>query len=222
MYVLRLLPLVLLIAATPIPQPLRDRLIAEAAAIAPEQLAFDRTTKSVRTGGGTTTKINLVERWDGTKWTLLSIAGAKPTSTQRHDHERAAKAVPVPGYHRLATLLPAATTVETDSQGQAWWHIPRLPAGSVHTDSGDISDHLQADMRLGKRGDGYFVDQMHITARGGFKMNLLIKVTDFDQVIDYQPGSDGKPRLISQKSESKGTMFGFPGGEKAVVTFVYR
>jgi hypothetical protein len=87
MYVLRLLPLVLLIAATPIPQHLRDRLIAEAAAIAPEQLAFDRTTKSVRTGGGTTTKINLVERWDGTKWTLLSIAGAKPTSTQRHDHE---------------------------------------------------------------------------------------------------------------------------------------
>jgi hypothetical protein len=222
MYVLRLLPLVLLIAAAPIPQPLRDRLIAEAAEIAPEQLAFDRTTRSVRTGGGTTTKINLVERWDGKKWTLLSIAGAKPTSTQRHDHERAAKAVPVPGYHRLAMLLPAATTVETDSQGQAWWHIPRLPAGSVHTDSGDISDHLQADIRLGKRGDGYFVDQMHITAREGFKMNLLIKVTDFDQVIDYQPGSDGKLRLISQKSESKGTMFGFPGGEKAVVTFVYR
>lgn len=222
MYVLRLLPLVLLIAATPIPQPLRDSLIAEAAAIAPEQLAFDRTTKSVRTGGGTTTRINLVERWDGKKWTLLSIAGAKPTSTQRHDHERAAKAVPVPGYHRLATLLPAATTVETDSQGQAWWHIPRLPTGSVYTDSGDISDHLQADMRLGKCGDGYFVDQMHITAREGFKMNLLIKVTDFDQVIEYQSGSDGKPRLISQKSESKGTMFGFPGGEKAVVTFVYR
>jgi hypothetical protein len=222
MYVLRLLPLVLLIAAAPVPQPLRDRLIAEAAATAPEQLAFDRTTGSVRTGGGTTTRINLVERWDGKKWTLLSIAGAKPTSTQRHDHERAAKVVPVPGYHRLATLLSAATTVETDSQGQAWWHIPRLPAGSVHTDSGDISDHLQADMRLGKRGDGYFVDQMHITAREGFKMNLLIKVTDFDQVLDYQPGSDGKPRLISQKSESKGTMFGFPGGEKALVTFVYR
>jgi hypothetical protein len=41
-------------------------------------------------------------------------------------------------------------------------------------------------------------------------------------VIDYQPGSDGKPRLISQKSESKGTMFGFPGGETAQVIFTYR
>lgn len=222
MFVLRLLPLVLLIAAAPIPQSLRDRLIAEATAIQPEQLAFDRTTKSVRTGGGTTTKLNLVERWDGKKWTLLSVAGAKPTSTQRRDHERAAKAVPVPGYHRLAILLPAATTVETDAQGRAWWHIPMLPAGSVHTDSGDISNHLQADLRIGKRGDSAFIDQLHITAREPFKMNLLIKVTDFDQVIDFQPGNDGKPRLVTQKSISKGTMFGFPGGETAQVTFVYR
>jgi hypothetical protein len=222
MYVLRLLPLVLLIAAAPIPQSLRDRLINEAEAVAPELLAFDRTTKSVRTGGGTTTQINLVERWDGKKWILLSIAGAKPTSTQRRDYERAAKSVPVPGYHDLAALLPAATTVETDAQGRAWWHIPELPSGSVQTDSGDISNHLQADLRINKHGDGYFIDQIHITARESFKMSLLIKVTDFDQVIEYQPGDNGKPRLVNQRSESKGTMFGFPGGEKAQVTFVYR
>jgi hypothetical protein len=226
MSVSRLLPLVLLIAAAPAPQSvppsLRDRLISDASAISPADLEFDRTTKSVRTGGGTTTKLSLVERWDGKKWTLLSIGGAKPTGTQRRDHERAAKAVPVPGYHRLALLLPAATTVETDAQGRIWWHVPVLPGGSVHTDSGDISQHLKADLRLARRGDSYFVDQMHITARESFKMNLLIKVTDFDQTIDYQPGSDGKPRLINQKSISKGTMFGFPGGETAQVTFVYR
>jgi hypothetical protein len=214
--------LVLLIAAAPVPAPLRDRLIAEAGALPPEQLSFDRTTKSVRTGGGTTTKINLVERWDGKTWTLVSIAGAKPSATERHDHERQTKAAPVPGYHRLATLLPEATSVTTDNQGRQLWHIPVLPAGSVRTDSGDISDHLQADARIAKHGDGFYVDQLRITAREPFKMNLLIKVSDFEQVIDYQPGSDGKPRLMSQKSESKGTMFGFPGGEKAQVTFVYR
>ena len=77
---------VLLIAAAPVPTAVRDRLIADAIALPPEQLAFDRTTKSVRTGGGTTTKISLVERWDGKKWTLLSIAGAKPSAAERHDH----------------------------------------------------------------------------------------------------------------------------------------
>lgn len=213
---------VLLIAAAPVPTAVRDRLIADATALPPEQLAFDRTTKSVRTGGGTTTRISLVERWDGKKWTLLSIAGAKPSAAERHDHERLARAAPVPGYHRLALLLAAATTVTTDGQGRQLWHIPMLPSGSVRTDSGDISDHLQADARLARRGDGYIVDQLRITAREPFKMNLLIKVSDFEQVIDYQPGSDGKPRLISQKSESKGTMFGFPGGEKAQVTFAYK
>lgn len=222
MYGLRLLPLVLLIAAVPVPQSLRDRLVAEAGALPPEQLAFERTTKSVRTGGGTTTNVSLVERWDGKKWTLLSISGAKPTSTERREHERVAKAGPVPGYHRLAPLLSAATISETDAQGRVRWHVPKLPIGSVRTDSADISNHLQADLWIGKRGDSYYIDRLHITAREPFKMNLLIKVTDFDQIVDYQPGADGKPRLVSQISESKGTMFGFPGGEKAQVTFVYR
>ena len=222
MRVFRFLPLVLLIAAAPVPTPLRDRLIAEATALPPEQLAFDRTTKAVRTGGGTTTTTNIVDRWDGRAWSLLSVGGAKPTATDRHDHERQARAAPVPGYHRLAPLLAAAVSVSIDPQGRQLWHVPVMPAGSVRTDSGDISDHLQADLRVVRRGDGAFVDQLRITAREPFKMNFLIKVTDFEQLVDYQPGSDGKPRLISQKSESKGTMFGFPGGEKALVTFVYR
>ena len=183
---------------------------------------FDRSTKAVRTGGGTTTNTNIVDRWDGQAWTLLSVAGAKPSATDRHDHERQVKAASVPGYHRLAPLLAAAASVSIDPQGRQLWHIPVLPSGSVRTDSGDISDHLQADLRVVRRGDGAFVDQLRITAREPFKMNFLIKVTDFEQLVEYQPGSDGKPRLISQKSESKGTMFGFPGGEKAQVTFVYR
>ena len=99
---------------------------------------------------------------------------------------------------------------------------PVLPAGSVFTESGDISSHLKAEARLARRGDRVWVDTLRITEREAFKMNMLIKVTGFSQINDYVLGDDGKPRLAAQVSQSNGTMFGFPGGESARVSFVYR
>jgi hypothetical protein len=222
MYRLRLLPLVLLIAAAPVPRPLQDRLIAEAAAIPPAQLAFDRTSNSVRSGGGTTTKVSLVERWDGKQWTLLMTHGRKPTATERSDHKRDAKLVPVPGYHQLGPILAAATLSSVDANGRTVLLIPQMPANSVRTPTGDISAHLQGEAQLARRGDKVWVERLSVTEREAFKLNILIKVAQFKQISEYAPSSDGKPRLISQNSESKGSMFGFPGGETIATSFVYR
>ncbi|KAB7648761.1 hypothetical protein [Polymorphobacter fuscus] len=219
---LAVLPALLLTAAAPVPAPLRDRIVADAAAAPPSTLAFERGTRSVRTGGGMTTNVNTVDRWDGTRWTLVSLLGKPPTPAERHDHGRQVTLIPVPGYYQLGPIIAAATASSVDAQGRTILTIPVLPADAVRTDSGDISDHLQAEARLARRGDLVWVDQLHVTAREPFRMSMLIKVSSFDQTSEYQLAPDGTPRLVSQKSESVGSMFGFPGGEKAQVTFTYR
>jgi hypothetical protein len=201
---------------------MRDAIIAEANGLRPEGLNFDRATSAVRHGGGTSSASNRVDRWNGHGWSLVSVAGKPPTREQREQHRRVAAAMPVPGYYQLAAMLAAATSTSSDSQGRVSWLIPVLPAGSIFTESGDISAHLKAEARLVRRGERVWIDQLRVTEREPFKMNFLIKVTGFVQTSDYQLGPDGKPRLAGQMSQSDGTMFGFPGGEKAQVTFVYR
>ena len=227
---LRLLPLLLSIAAAPaispvalpISAPLRNRLIADAGALPPEKLAFDRSTYGVRAGGGTNTANKTADRWTGKTWRLVAIHGRQPSATERADHKRLASAIPVPGYYQLGAIIAAATATSADTEGRTLLHIAAMPAGSVRTDTGDISDHLRGEARLARRGDAVWVDQLRVTAREPFKLNMLIKVTGFEQTSEYTPGPDGRPRLITQKSDSTGTMFGFPGGEKSAVNFIYR
>ena len=219
----RMLPLcLLLIAAAPMPATLRDRIVVDAQAEPAANLAFDRATTSVRTGGGIKKKFDQVERWDGERWELLSRNGKPPTSSQRRKAERLAAASPVPGYYRVAELIANATEATTDAEGRTILHIPELPTGTLRTDSADISTHLQADVTLATHGGQPWVERVRITQREPFRMDKLIKVTDFEQVSDYKLDANGKPRLDRQTAESAGTKFGFRGGEKREITYVYR
>jgi hypothetical protein len=52
--------------------------------------------------------------------------------------------------------------------------------------------------------------------------DLLIKATNFEPISDYRLGPDGRPCLASQAADSKGSMFGFVGGETNEVAYAYR
>ena len=212
----------LLISAAPAPDPLILRIADEAAAATPASLAFDRTARAMRSGGGTSTMTTITDRWDGRRWTLITTNGRPPTATERSEHRRQAGALPIPGYHALAAVVAAATGRRTDTDGRTFLVIAIMPPGSVHTDTDDISAHLQGEVRLAEHGKQVFVDQLKVTAREGFKIKMLIKVTGFQQTSEYAVTDTDPPRLTSQVSTSTGTMFGFPGGETATTTFVYR
>jgi len=211
-----------LAAATPVSEPLRDRIIADARSVPPGSLIFDRTTNMERKGGGSTTRVVLVERWDGRSWTLLSKNGKSPSASERRDVEKLAAASPVPGYHRLAGLLAAATEVGTDAEGRMVLRIPVLPPGSVRTDSSDISSHLRAEAVVSNRGGQPWVERVHVSQREQFKMNALIKVKTFDQISTYKLDAGGHPRLARQSADSMGSMFGFSGGESSETIYIYR
>ncbi len=217
------LPIALaLMAAAPAVDPVRDRIVAEARAINPATLSFDRTTNQTRKGGGTSSKVTTLERWDGKRWTLVAVNGKRPTPSEKRDREAAAAAAPVPGYHQLASIIAAATEARVDEQGRTVLLIPVMPANSVRTDSSDISAHLKAEATLAETNGQIWVEQVRVTERESFKLNMLIKVTDFERVDDYRLGSDGKPQLASQSADSMGSMFGISGGETNKITYAYR
>jgi hypothetical protein len=220
---LGLLPLAyLLFSGAAATDPLRDRLIADARAVSPEALDFDRKTSLVRKGGGTQTNISMVERWDGNRWTLVSLNGRVPTAAQKREAERVAASAPVPGYHRLAGLLATATEPRIDAQGRTVMTIPVLPANSVRTDTSDISSHLKAEVIVGDRDGKPFVEQVQMSARETFKLNALIKVKTFEMTSRYAVDGKGPPRLANQTANSVGSLFGIPGGETSQVSFTYR
>ena len=209
-------------AAMPVSEPLRDRIIADARAVPPTSLVFDRTTNIERKGGGSSTKIVLVERWDGRNWSLISKNGKMPSVSERRVIETQAAATPVPGYHRLAGLLAAATEVSNDAEGRILLRIPVLPPGTVRTDSSDISSHLRAEALVSNRGGQPWVERVHVSQREAFKMNALIKVKTFDQISIYKLDAAGRPRLTRQSADSMGSMFGFSGGQSSETIYTYR
>lgn len=222
------LPLVasLLMAATPPDElrleSLRDAIITEARAADAATIAFDRTTTAVRRGPGIKEKTVTVERWDGRRWALISVNGKLPSASHLKTFRKATAANPVPGYHRLAALMAAASAISVDGDGHKVLTIPVLPAGTVSTDTSDISSHLSGEAVIANNDGRPYVARLKVRARENFKLNLLIKVTNFEQISDYRLGPDGHPRLASQSADSKGQMFGFTGGQTDEVIYAYR
>lgn len=216
----------LLLAAAPADtlrlEPLREAIITDARATDPASIAFDRTSIAVRRGPGIKERTETVERWDGSKWTLISVNGKPPTATHLKSFRKATAANPVPGYHRLAALMAAASDVSSDGDGRKILKIPVLPPGTVRTDTGDISSHLSGEAVIASNDGRPYVARLKVKARENFKLNLLIKVTNFEQISEYRLGPDGRPRLASQSADSKGSMFGFTGGQTDEVTYAYR
>jgi hypothetical protein len=216
----------LLVAAAPSGdlrlEPLREAIITDARAADPAGMAFERTTTAVRRGPGMNEKTVTVERWDGQRWTLISVNGKPPSATQLKSFRKATAANPVPGYHRLAALMAAASDISVDDEGRQVLKIPVLPAGSVRTDSADISGHLSGEAVIATTDGKPWVARLKVRARENFKLNLLIKVTNFEQTSDYRLGPDGKPRLASQMAASKGNLMGIAGGQTDEVVYAYR
>lgn len=216
----------LLMAAAPADElrldALRDAIITDARATDPAGVAFDRTTTAIRRGPGIKEKTVTVERWDGKRWSLVSVNGKVPSASHLKTFRKATAANPVPGYHRMALLMAAASNVAVDGDGRKTLTIPVLPAGTVRTDTGDISSHLSGEAVIASHDGKPYVARLKVKARENFKLNLLIKVTNFEQISDYRPGPDGRPRLASQSADSKGSMFGFSGGQTDEVVYAYR
>lgn len=215
--ILLLAPAALLcIAASPVEQT-RDRILAEARAIAPATLAYDRTMTVTQAGGGDKATQTRVDRWDGKTWTLLSLDGKPPSASDAAKYRKATTAANVPGYHRLAML--AGATAATDAQGRTVLRLANLPPASVITNGKDVSEHFHAEAVVAT-GPRPFVQQLRVTARAPFRMMLVAKIESFTTVSDYR--FDGStPRLVRQLADIRGSMMGKDGMQRIETIFTY-
>lgn len=183
------------------PDPLRERLIAGALASSPSTLSFDRATivlQTINSGKSDaergTDRTNIVDSWNGSSWTLVSVDDKLPTADQASKYSKVANQQVVPGYHRLGNFLRNASSKSTDAQGRTVYHIESLPKGSVDY-GGDVSDNMAADATVEAISGEPYVSRLHIYSKAPFLVALIFKVERFDSISDYKVDDDGKPVL---------------------------
>src|SRR6476660_3145791 len=95
------------------PDELKQRILAQAQSLGPDDYAFTRTVKSDQTSNGKTEQHTQVDKFDPTKsgdarWTLVSVDGAPPSGDFLEKYKKETPKRTVPGYYRLAKYFGAA------------------------------------------------------------------------------------------------------------------
>lgn len=207
------------LAASPA-ETVRDRVVAEARALSPGSLAFERMITITQADASEKASQTRVDRWDGKTWTLLTRDGKSPSADDRGKYAKAAATGIVPGYYRLAGMLAAATAT-TDAQGRTILRAATLPPKSVFTSGKDVTEHFGADAVIAA-GPRPYVQQLRLTARAPFRMMLVARIETFVTVSDYARDASGTPRLVRQVADIRGTMMGEGGTQHVVTNFTYR
>ena len=216
---LSLVPLALLcVAAAPADFALRDRIVADAAAVAP--VPFVRTFTATQSGGGEKESHVRVDRWDGKAWTLVSLDGKPPSADDAAKAAKSFGAQKPPGYHRLATLLAKAVPA-TDARGRTVLRVATLAPESFFTSGKDVSEHFTAEAVV-TEGARPYVEQLRLTAREPFRLMLVAKVETFVTVSDYARDAGGTPRLVRQVADINGSMLGRSGLQHTETVYNYR
>lgn len=214
-------------AATVVAQQNRDelkqRVLAQAQSISPDDYAFTRTIRTDQTSGGKTEKKVMVEKFDPTKpaearWTLVSVDGAPPSADEFNRFRKESAKRRVPGYYRLAGYFGTPSTASTDSHGRTLIHFSALPKDTVKVMDSDVSQNAAADVTVSEANGVPFAEQVHVTVRS-MRLKLVVKLEGFESTSRYRIGPEGKPLLIEQTSDMTGSGMGQEGRAHTVVTY---
>jgi hypothetical protein len=202
---------------------LKQRILAQAQSVSPDDYAFTRTVRSQQTSNGKTEQKVSVEKFDPTKptearWTLVSVDGAPPSADALKTFRTESVKRRVPGYARLAGYLGTPATASTDSRGRTVFHFAALPKDTVKVMDSDVSQNAAADASLSEANGGPFVEQVRITVRP-MRLKLIMKLDRFESTARYRMGPEGKPLLLEQTSDMSGSGMGQEGGAHTVVTY---
>lgn len=213
-----LLPLALLAATPAAADPLQDRLLAGAKAIAPEDIAFTRTVREEQRSGGTPEVHSRVDRWDPARpapqrWTLVSIDGRTPTSDEMVAAAEKYADAPVPSYNRLARWLGAKAVCE----GKVCRYAA-LPKGIFVVNGRDISADTTAEVTAGD-GPTPWVERIRFTSTKGFRMMLVARVDKVEAVQSYRLLPNGTPAPLDSTVEMTGAMMGKSGSIRTTTSF---
>src|SRR5712691_314653 len=102
---------------------LKQRILAQAQSVSPDDYAFTRTVRSEQISNGKTEQHINVEKFDPMKpaearWTLVSVDGATPSTDALKTFRTDSAKRRVPGYYRLSGYFGTAATASIASRGR--------------------------------------------------------------------------------------------------------
>src|SRR5438045_9538033 len=202
---------------------LKQRVLAQAQSISPDDYAFTRTIRSEQLSGGNTEKKVTIEKFDPTKpadarWTLGSVDGNPPSADALKTFQTDSAKRRVPGYYRFAGYFGTPATASTDSHGRTVFHFSALPKDTVKVMDSDVSQNASADASVSEANGTPFVEQVRITIKP-VRLKLLFKMERYESTARYRIGPEGKPILTEQTSDMSGSGMGRQGGGHTLVTY---
>ena len=205
------------------PDELKQRILAQAQSISPDDYAFSRTIKSKSTSNGKTEQHVNIDNFDPTKsgdarWTLVSRDGAPPSADALSQYKKDAPKRRVPGYYRLANYFGSPATASTDSRGRTVFHFTALPKDIVKVMDSDVSQNATADASVSEADGVLLVEQLHVTVRP-MRLKLIAKLENYEFTARYRVGPEGKPLLMEQTTDMAGSGMGQEGRVHTVVTY---
>ncbi len=205
------------------PDELKQRILAQAQSLSPDDYAFTRTVKSEQTSGGKTEQKVTVEKFDPTKpadarWTLVSVDSAAPSADALKTFRTEAAKRRVPGYYRLAGYFGTPATTSTDSRGRTVFHFTALPKGTVIVLDNDVSQNTTAEASVSEANGTPFVEQLHLTVRP-MRLKLIMNLERYESTARYRTGPEGKPLLMEHISDMTGSGMGKEGRAHTVTAY---
>jgi len=201
----------------------KQRVLAQAQALGPDDYAFTRTVRSDQTSGGKTEKHVNIDKYDPTKsgdakWTLVSVDGAPPSADYLDKYKKETPKRTVPGYYRLAKYFGAPATSSTDSKGRTVFHFGSLPKDTALVMGSDVSSNTSADVTIVNADGKPFAEQVHLSVKPT-RLKLIMKLDRYESTARYKIGPEGKPLLVEHTADMSGSGMGQEGSVRNVITY---
>ena len=205
------------------PDELKQRILSQSQSLGPDDYAFTRTVKSEQTSNGKTEQHVNVDKFDPSKsgdarWTLVSVDGAPPSADALARYKKDSPKRRVPGYYRLARYFGSASSVSSDSRGRTVFHFNSLPKDTAIVMDSDVSSNSSADLSVTEANGTPFVEHAHLTVRP-MRLKLIMKLDQYESIARYRMGPEGKPLLVENIADMRGSGMGQEGKAHTVITY---
>ncbi|HEX8490340.1 MAG TPA: hypothetical protein VF626_04945, partial [Chthoniobacterales bacterium] len=178
------------------PDALKERIVAHARTVTPEDYAYTRTIRTESTEGNENEERVVVDRWDPTKpqdqrWTLVSINGQPPTADQLKTYAKETPKRRPAHYGRVAEYFGKTATSATDAKGRSIFRLGSLPKDTVMVMGSDISANATGELTVNTTGATPFIEEIRFTSSKSTRVKLLAVIERFEATTRYRMMPDG-------------------------------
>jgi hypothetical protein len=203
---------------------LKERIIAHARTVTPEDYAYTRTIRTESTEGNKKEERVVVDRWDPTKphdqrWTLVSINGQSPSAEQMKNYAKETPKRRAVHYGRVADYFGNPATSATDARGRTVFRLASLPKETVVASGSDISANASGELLADTSGGMPFIEEVRFVSTKSIRLKLVAVIERFEAMNRYRMMPNGKPSPVESSSEMNGSMMGKQGLIRTKVTY---